>query len=81
MAATGRGSGGRLGLVAGGELEEQRWLLDAECAEGRLLVGGELGSLVAGAGVAGERAEMHPLQFVAEAAPGVGGLVLGDPDR
>ena len=43
----GVGSGGRLGLLAGGELEEQRGLLDAEGAEDLLLVGGELGPLAA----------------------------------
>jgi hypothetical protein len=47
MTAAASGSGRRLGLVACGELWEQRCLLDSEGAEDRLLVGGQLGSLAA----------------------------------
>ncbi len=73
---------GRLcgGGLAGGELEEQRRVLDAERAKDLLLLGCEFGPLSAVAGGSGERAEVHALESVAEVAPGVAGVVLGDPD-
>ena len=62
-------------------MQEQRWLGDAQGAEDVALAGGELGALLAGAGGAGEGAQVYALQLVAEVAPGVVGLVLGDPDQ
>jgi hypothetical protein len=43
--------------------------------------GGELGALLARAGGAGEGAQVHALELVAQVAPGLLGLVLGDPDQ
>ena len=80
-AGEGGGSGGRFGPLRGGELQEQRWLLDPEGAEDLLVLGGELGPLPALAGVAGERDEVQALEFVAEVAPGIAGVVLGDADQ
>jgi len=78
-----RGLGGLLSSGRPGrlEIEEQRWLGDAEGSEDVALAGGELGALPARAGGPRECAEVHALQFVAEVALGVGGLVLGDPDQ
>ena len=45
------------------------------------MVAGQLGPLAAVAGVAGEGAEVQALEFVAEVAPGVAGVGLGDPDQ
>ncbi len=45
------------------------------------LAGGELGALLAGAGGAGERAEVQALGLVADVAPGVAGFVLDDADQ
>ena len=63
------------------ELEEQRRLVDVQRVEDVALAGGELGALLVGAGGPGERAEVDALQLVAEVAPGLVGLVLGDPDQ
>jgi len=69
------------GWLGGVEVQEQRRLSDVQGAEDVALAGGELGALLAGAGGSGERAEVHALELVAEVAPGVAGLVLGDPDQ
>jgi len=46
-----------------------------------VLAGGELGALLAGAGGAGERAEVQALGLVADVAPGVAGFVFDDADQ
>jgi hypothetical protein len=59
-------SSSRLGCL---EVQEQRWLGDAEGAEDVAVAGGELGALVAGAGRSGEGPQVNALEFVAEVSP------------
>ena len=63
------------------QVREACGLCELEGAQQVALAACELGALLAGAGGAGERAEVQALKLVAHVAPGVAGLVLDDPDQ
>ncbi len=79
---SGRGRRFRWPRRAGGvQAREARGLGEREGAQQFALAGGELSALLAGAGWAGERAEVQALQLVADVAPGVVGFVFDDADE
>ncbi len=75
----GPASGGRDG--DGVQVEKTGWLGEIERPQDRPLARRRLGALLAGAGRSGEGAQVHPLELVTQAAPGLAGLRLGDADQ
>jgi hypothetical protein len=75
----GLGSAGGLGL--GGEVEELEWFGQVKGLPDGVLVGGGRGMLCDPAIGGGEGDQVYPVEFVADAAPGVAGGGLGDPDE
>ena len=74
-----------LWLLAGvgerGEVVEARGLWEFERAEDLALAVGQLGALGDGSRAGRKRDEVHAVQFVAEVAPRVAGLGLGDAEE
>ena len=77
-----RRAGGLLGGVGGvgewREVVEARGLGQLEGLEDLALAVGQFGALGDGAVAGSERDEVHTVKLVADVAPGVGGLGLGD---
>lgn len=71
--------GGR--LVVQGDGAERRWLVEVEHGEDALLGGGGLGAAGDGGSCAGERAQMHLVELVAQGAPRVPGADFGEADE
>src|SRR4051812_21830774 len=86
----GGGGGGGLGGVCicvggsgggGGELGELWWLGELEGVQDGGLFGEGGGAAPDGAGLAGEGAQVHAVELVAQVAPGVAGGGLGEADE
>lgn len=75
----GEWSGGRCG--GGSELAELSWFGNVQGAEDACLGGGGGGAALDGAGRAGEGAEVHLVELVAEVPPGVAGSGFSDADE
>ena len=69
---------GRVGWRGG---EDERRGGHGAGVEDRLCVGGDLGSLADGSGVAGEVDGVDPVEFAGDGGPGGAGVVLGDADE
>jgi hypothetical protein len=75
------GPRGRCSAGGGGEVEEPWWFGQFEGVQDGLLTRGQCCSLGDGAGGGGQGDQVHPVELVAQVAPGVAGGVLGDPDE
>src|ERR1035437_6578219 len=75
------GPRGRCSAGGGGEVEEPWWLGQVEGVQDGLLAGSQGGALCDRALRGGQGDQVHPVELVADVAPGVAGGVLGDPDE